>query len=282
MDWLRRALLELWAMAALAILVGFLGPFGTYTGYSLVDRVLGWGALLLGAYVLVRPCIWCLNQIALRTALPIGVLSVSGVVATSLPIAMLWRAVGQNAYRQFDGYAELLPFALLCALAVLGVTRWAQAVSTRIDGRSDANARAMGLDAQSTTASDHDNGQPGNVVETTLPPVKRPRLLGRLSGDFRGPIIALQSEDHYVRVHGAAGSELILLRLRDAIAEMDGTSGEQIHRSWWIARDGVAGMVRAGRSRNVRLANGELAPVARGAVHRLLRSGFLREPALGT
>ena len=54
-------------------------------------------------------------------------------------------------------------------------------------------------------------------------------------------------EDHYVRAHTMLGSDLVLLRLRDAIAELDGIEGAQVHRSWWVARDVVEGVEREGR-----------------------------------
>ena len=54
-----------------------------------------------------------------------------------------------------------------------------------------------------------------------------------------GVKIALQGEDHYVRIHTALGSELVLMRLGDAIQELDGLEGERVHRSWWVARRAV-------------------------------------------
>jgi DNA-binding LytR/AlgR family response regulator len=66
-----------------------------------------------------------------------------------------------------------------------------------------------------------------------------------------------------------------LLRLRNAIAEMDDVPGEQMHRSWWVARGAVAEVSGAGRNREIRLPSGTSVPVARDSVERLQRSGFL-------
>ncbi|KTE11438.1 hypothetical protein ATE71_11760 [Sphingopyxis sp. H115] len=51
-----------------------------------------------------------------------------------------------------------------------------------------------------------------------------------------GPVGALKGEDHYVRVIGTRSEELILMRMRDAIARLDNADGLRIHRSWWVAR----------------------------------------------
>lgn len=268
MNWLRRAVLELWGMAVLAVVVGFLGPFGSYTGNSLVYRVQAWGGLLLGAYVFVRPLIWGLGHLARHTALPRNSLMFWGAVAMAVPLAMLWRMVGQDAFRALNGYAVLVPFALLSALAVLGVTRWAENTSQRL-------LRHPSLPTIPTPAQTPVVLHPSLTADSEE---EAPTLAARLSAGFQFPIIALQGEDHYVRVHGLNGSELVLMRLRDAITEMDGHPGEQVHRSWWISRGGVEKLARSGRSWSVRLANGELAPVARESVDRLRRSGFLPEP----
>ena len=82
-------------------------------------------------------------------------------------------------------------------------------------------------------------------------------------------------EDHYVRAHTPAGSTLLLLRMRDAVAELDGVDGLRVHRSWWVARNAVAGMRREGRNIRLILTNGVEAPVARGETERLRREGWI-------
>jgi hypothetical protein len=274
-DWLRRALLELWAMFVIAAAVGFLGPFGTYLNSTLAERVEQWWQLLMGAYLFVRPWIIGLRWLAHLTWLPSRVLVSWGVIATSVPLAMLWRQVGQDAFRELEGYAALIPFALLCALAVWAVEVWADRANDRLRSQ-----RAYEADAERAMPRFPEHQEQG-VSAAPLPSAEaiRPKLFDRLSPTFRGPVIALQSEDHYVRVHGMSGSELVLLRLRDAIAEMAGVAGEQVHRSWWVSCDGVASLGQVGRSWVVHLRNGETAPVARDSVPRLQRSGFLPAPS---
>ena len=87
-------------------------------------------------------------------------------------------------------------------------------------------------------------------------------------------MIALEMEDHYVRVHTALGSHLVLMRLRDAIPHIDGIEGRQVHRSWWVARGAVEFVRREGR--NVRLVLGEdlVAPVSRAQVSELKAAGW--------
>jgi hypothetical protein len=262
----RRILLELWAMLVIASIVGFMGPFGTYAGHGLVDRVVHWWQLLMGAYLLVRPTIFGLHLLAKATELPLSVATIWGVVVVSVPLGVLWRHIGEDTFRALDDYTDLLPFSLLCAVAVLGVTHWSVRADRRLSKRSMRSVNPPELmQAPITGAS--------NLEQQAIPVLR-----ARLPQSFRGPILALQSEDHYVRVHGEQDSELVLIRLRDAIAEMDGVSGVQVHRSWWVACDAISKAEPTGRSWNIVLINGTIAPVARDSVTRLQSVGILREP----
>ncbi|MEM7780003.1 MAG: LytTR family DNA-binding domain-containing protein [Pseudomonadota bacterium] len=68
-------------------------------------------------------------------------------------------------------------------------------------------------------------------------PQTSPRLLERLKPGLQSAnLLALKSEGHYLKVYTDQGSELILMRLKDAIGETEPTQGMQVHRSWWLAR----------------------------------------------
>ena len=103
------------------------------------------------------------------------------------------------------------------------------------------------------------------------------RFFARLPASHREGLIALESEDHYVRVHSRGGSTLVLLRLTDAVAELDGIDGLRTHRRWWVARDAVAQVLRRDRATSLRLVNGIAAPVARNAVADLRAADWLGE-----
>jgi DNA-binding LytR/AlgR family response regulator len=100
-------------------------------------------------------------------------------------------------------------------------------------------------------------------------------FLRRLPPRLGQRLLALEMEDHYVRAHMAAGSALILIPLHRAIAELGSVNGVQTHRSWWVARDAVTGVVRDGRNVRLQLANGVEAPVARTKIASLRAAGLL-------
>lgn len=105
---------------------------------------------------------------------------------------------------------------------------------------------------------------------TEIPTDGLPPLVQRLPFAVRGAVVCLQMEDHYVRVHTTRGSGLVLMRLSDAIGELQATSGLQIHRSWWVAEEAVRGVDQSSRAVRVHLSNGVIAPVSRPYVQALL------------
>lgn len=101
------------------------------------------------------------------------------------------------------------------------------------------------------------------------------RFLDRLPPKLRGGTIrAVVSEDHYLRIHTDRGSDLILMRLADALGELEGLEGAQTHRSWWVARDAVRSVARGDGRATLTLDGGLEAPVSRRYAKALRDAGW--------
>lgn len=110
-------------------------------------------------------------------------------------------------------------------------------------------------------------------TETNKPPLFLARLPLRLQN---AELYAVQAEGHYVRIYTERGSELLLMRLAQAIAELDGIEGAQTHRSWWVSKAAVTGASRGeGRARLV-LKGGTEAPVSRTYAKALRDGGWFK------
>ena len=102
-------------------------------------------------------------------------------------------------------------------------------------------------------------------------------FLQRLPVKFRtADLYAVSSEDHYLRVHTSLGEELILMRLADAVRELDSADGLQVHRSWWVAKDGVAEEKRIDGRSILILTNGTEVPVSRSYRTKARDAGLIR------
>lgn len=124
-------------------------------------------------------------------------------------------------------------------------------------------------------------GTPVITHAATLPaggdvaPADRARFLDRLPPKLRGAdLFAVQAEDHYLRLHTSRGSDLILFRLADALAELEGLEGAQTHRSWWVARDAVLDAKRGDGRGSLVLKGGAEAPVSRTYAPALREAGW--------
>ncbi|MBX3428075.1 MAG: LytTR family transcriptional regulator DNA-binding domain-containing protein [Hyphomonadaceae bacterium] len=118
---------------------------------------------------------------------------------------------------------------------------------------------------------------PGRVTHAPAADAPAPsvRFTDRLPAKLKGAVIyAVSAEDHYLRLHTSKGSDLILMRLGDAISELDGLEGAQTHRSWWVARDAVEDTRRDGDKVVLVLKGGAEAPVSRPNVRALREAGW--------
>jgi len=248
--------LELGVALALAVVLGLLGPFGTYA-MPLAPRLGKWLLFILGGFVFFRPVTAAGSVVAAHTWLPrLAAIALANLLA-AMPTTLLvaWLLVGGDVTRVgLAGLAELYGDVVIVGLVMTAV----QLAMNRTPGGTTVAPAA---------------GTAG--VEAPAPSAALPRLAARLPDDWGGRVIAISNEDHYVRVHVAEASMLVLMRMSDAVAEMDGVDGARVHRGWWVARGAVAGVERRGRAVWLRLANGLEAPVARNMAAALRQQGWL-------
>ncbi len=243
----RRIAIDCTILFGLGVVLALVGPFGSY-GAPFGWRLLYWLTMSYAGYFLYLPAMVAATRLAPRLDLPEPALWAAACLIATVPMSAVtwlanfiwkaprWLTLDQALAHYFN---VLLLGGLVCALFWFARNR----------NRPDAPAPAA---------------EPSGL----------PRLVERLPGHLRAAPIALEMEDHYVRVHTPHGSTLLLMRMRDAVAELDGTPGALVHRSWWVARGAVEGIRRDGRNLRLRLAGGIEAPVARGQVSALEEAGW--------
>ncbi len=116
------------------------------------------------------------------------------------------------------------------------------------------------------------------AISDALPggePHAHPEFLSRLPSHLGKEILHLRMQDHYVEVHTDRGKDMVLLRFRDAMRELDGADGRQVHRSHWVARRAVTGTMRKGGRLFLKLSNDSIVPVSRTFMRDLKGEGWL-------
>lgn len=262
----RRFGVEFFLMLVIGLVLGLFGPFGTFAMAPAI-RIAFWMVYVLLGYAIFRPMIvlgkWMSEAFAMPQIIGVGLALVIASAPLTFMIALLFNDFDVERTLQSDGLATLyfdvwLIGFLINAFVSLAIRK----------PESEAPQLAPPLAPVQPLDS---TGSPPLPLS---PPPPAPVFADRLPPGF-GAVHALKSEDHYVRVFGTGRSTLLLMRLRDAIAELGPVEGLQVHRSWWIARDGVASITRQGREAEIHLEDGTVAPVSREAMARLRTAGWL-------
>jgi DNA-binding LytR/AlgR family response regulator len=197
--------------------------------------------------------------------------------------AVIGQAIGAMTARQPKiGENAVAVWAVTTLIVTVPVTAIVWAATSAMFGRWAPTslpyyAGAVFVVAAAMTALMMLVNRPGPATHAPPPGAPAPaiRFAQRLPAKIMGGVIwAVEAEDHYLRIHTSKGADLILMRLADAIVELEGLEGAQVHRSWWVARDGVAETRREGARVTLVLKDGAEAPVSRPNVRALRDAGW--------
>jgi hypothetical protein len=240
-------------MATLAgVLFGALGPFGSYLNGGFAIRVAYWIASMWLGFGIYGAAIFAARRIA-----PAGTAGAWPVFIVLVLVASLPEGLATHF-----AAIRLWPY-----LPNLGVTWTGWYLQTALIG--------LIISVVGTAVLERPRDRGGDGIAE---PVPKSAQSGSLACPV-GEVLALQMEDHYVRIHTATGSQLVLMPLGRAIEVVGAVEGLRTHRSWWVARRAVMEINGTPRSMTLRLSNGIVAPVARASVTALRSAGWLESPA---
>ena len=106
---------------------------------------------------------------------------------------------------------------------------------------------------------------PGYATADTGSPAvsnQHSQFFKRLSPEVGRDIVYLKVSGHYVEVTASGGSDMILMRLADAVDALGGL-GMQVHRSYWASFNHMRRLVRREGRMLLRLTDGREVPVSR-------------------
>jgi hypothetical protein len=261
----RKILIDLAIMTIIGVILALIGPFGSFND-PLPTRLMVWLGFSYAGYALYSPMGGVVERLHDALDLPRAGLWLAAVIISSVPMTLLVGMLGPlpnaaslpSASQFFTQY----PYVFVIGGGVTLLFNQIQRPPEKRSPATRADTAAKQVQADHSEAS-------------LLEQPSEARLIERLPPELGGTILALENEDHYVRVHTSLGSDLILIRMRDAVAEMDGVDGMQVHRSWWVAREAVEDVKREGRNVRLVLERGLEAPVSRANVTVLRDGGWI-------
>lgn len=235
LDVFRRSLFQwttLLYVALSSVLVTLAGPFGTFGGLSIWERGAYWTFVIAISFV--------------------PAYAVRAVVLTYLDHLSEWP---KNFIVAFFFTLLYMPFLYPVTVYVSGgpqnlvLNGWQMAACV-------AAVALIGSAIRIMVKSEI-------VAEPEPEPEQVPRLMERLPSHCRLEVHRLSVRDHYVDVFISGSRETLLMRFSDALAELDGIEGLRVHRSHWVARAHVQGVVRDGGRVVIRMKDGASVPVSR-------------------
>lgn len=242
---------------ALGAIFSLLGVYDSES-VPLFKRFIFWTATMItGSVASALSGPWIINQ-ALKDRHPVfHVLAIAAIISLPITIIVMLFTRGGSLAQPLISWAMQYYFVVLVSVVTTSGTYFVLWSQGRI-GNANAKLPILGLEP-TDGASD---------------PTEK--FLSRLPVAYRGAALyAVSSEDHYCRIHTSKGEELILLRLADAVRELDGADGLQTHRSWWVAKDGVADTRRDNGKLFLTLKSGGEAPVSRAYVGAVKDAGLV-------
>ena len=267
--------------AAIAVLA-FLGPFDTWGRLSFADRV-GFWTLALGVNWIFGMIVGFAAGVAVERRGWAGWAGVVGVgsAAASIPgTAVVWLLVAVWMDHRMIGVAEVATLYLqvvaihlmLNLLVTCFVVARRKRAGTTGEGEGEGREEAERPESAGGPDAARPLGEPPGDPSGAPPGAP---FLDRLPARLGRRLLHLHMQDHYVEVHTEEGSDLLLLRFRDALREVEGIDGAQVHRSHWVARAAVAGVERRSGRIALRLVNGSRVPVSRSFAPALRDRGWL-------
>ncbi|HEU0285333.1 MAG TPA: LytTR family DNA-binding domain-containing protein [Sphingomicrobium sp.] len=225
-------------ISAVAIggVLGVMGPFGSQTAYSTAVKYAFWMAAALAGYGAAAAADRLIPFHSPERRAATKIVAVAAVSAVPMTFFVAWAMGVVRPGRTFNP-VQLLGLYPYVALVQLLIT-WVVS--------PDKRATPVAPVEQAAAAAEYP-----------------PEFVSKLPAALRRDILALEAEDHYVRVHTLHGSALVLMRLADAAALIDSRLGLRVHRSWWVAKDGVRALERTSGRAIARLVDGTAVPISR-------------------
>ncbi len=235
--------------ALISFLAAYAGPFGTFAE-PIWRRAVFWTLVVFAAWFMARHCATLAGRVfKVPQGLPMD-LTITALMAALFTPALYFAAHAIFGHQALSGftYAVFVQNVAIVALIV--------SISHRL-GSGPALTALFRL------------------VGPPAPVMPQPRLAERLPDGFSGQILRLTVEDHLVEVVTDRGSYRIRMRFADAVNEMDVVEGFCTHRSHWVNRSAVSGVVRDSGKLWLELWNGDRVPVSRTHRAELETAGIL-------
>mgnify|MGYP003460993605 CR=1 FL=1 len=255
----------------------------------------GWQSAIFAAFRSPAPYVsWAAATVSLAvsgpftSADPLPLIESLFLFGTLVAIALVWGIVARVTVQKFWpdlGYwpssllvvasGSILLAAPIHALALMLSSRAALETHSTMSVSWIIFALGLAVAAIRWALTPVDRAEVQQDADPPATEAPRPRLLNRLDQTLQGNLIRVSGQNHHVEVVTSRGSARVLLRLSDALAEIDDVEGLQVHRSHWVAVAAIVGSEKSGDKTVLVMSDGSRVPISRSQRNEAERRGLL-------
>lgn len=215
----------------LGALFTFLGVYNT-SSLPYFNRFVFWTAtMIVGCIATGLSAPWIFNKLLLGRPVVLPLITLTLFI--SIPVTLVIAGFDHNYGLDWTGYVWLLQYRYVVVISAILIFGGYYVVKTQ------------------------------GLIPTEKEDAAE-KFMQRLPNEYRqAQLYAISSQDHYLNVITDMGSTLILMRLSDAMKELETVSGMQTHRSWWVVTSSVTTTKRVSGKLQLELKSGDVVPVSR-------------------
>lgn len=245
------SLLTVAFIAILGLVIGYLGPFGSFA-LPLVTRIVYWMVSLFIGYFIYYHAFkfteWFFAEKQVHKIIKFIIPSLVAALLLTFCLQIITSLFFHLSVNSVNQFISFFPQVFLVGLIVTYISsQFHKTIET--ENKQDTNST------------------PKTKTGKTF--------LDRLPHQLGDELLCFVMEDHYLNVTTKKGEHMLLMRMKDALVELSDYDGLQVHRSWWVARDAVERVKKNGRNVILVLENGKEVPVSRTYVGKVKEVGLL-------
>jgi len=225
-----------------SLILGFLGPFGSFQ-MPFIDRFIYWFIMFnLGFFIYHlshKATNWLFKN---KNPHPIFLFVVPSLIA-AIPLSILVGFATVQVGYQFDVSIPIF-IILLPQVFLLGII----------------------IDVIMRIIHERPSKDKKTLISQTF--------INRLPNHLGNQLICFEMEDHYIQVHTKLGSHMLLMRMKDALVELNDYNGMQVHRSYWVCIDAIENIKKESRKAILIMSNGLEIPVSRKYLSKVKELGL--------
>lgn len=259
----KRIATDMLIMVAIGLLLGYLGPFGSASALGAMNYAY-WVIVCLIGFWVYRPIIYFGDHYLQKYLHRFGYRLVLSTLAASIVMSAIVPVLTIVFFQYDQPWCGLFLNSLPKTLAIGGAITVVSILEAR-----------LGEHKQQLQISEQLLAEQARAVNSHDPLASAEPLLEQLPANKRGQLLAIETQDHYLKIYTDQGHHLVLMRLKDALTLLKDYPGLQIHRSWWVAEAAITGTQKADRKTWLVLTNDVQAPVSRTFAADVKKRGWM-------